>query len=120
MTEFKEKLINEIKEEIMSCMEDCHLLDIIDRNADIEEMELIFMDVLREKLVDVMVIDRNKFKEKLKVVATNKTIGDDCYLARRYNIGLNMCQYIPVDSVCDAAINHIKEEFIARLEECDF
>lgn len=54
MTEFKEKLINEIKEEIMSCMNDCHMLSEIY----IEELELILMDVLREKLADLIVIER--------------------------------------------------------------
>lgn len=119
MTEFKNDLISKIMDKF-----DDELFDYMKVNWGSglypSIVEQIVFGILKKELRDVIVIDKTKFKENLKVVATNKTIGDDCYLARRYNIGLNMCQYIPVDSVCDAAINHIKEEFISRLEECDF
>lgn len=124
MTEFKEKLINEIKEEIMSCMDDCHLLGIIDREADIEELELILMHVLREKLnSDCIIIDRNKFKSKIMVIdyGPYDTLGNHnaCLVSRFY-----FDQYVTPETLVNVDMDILKDRFkdnlIETLEECDF
>ena len=123
MTEFKNELIFKIIDKLNEEMWKYQTLNW-GRGLGPDDVRQMVLDILMKELKDVMVIDRNKFKEKLKVIKTNKTIGGECFLYRRYNIGLNMCQYEPEDTVCEANIDcivdNIKEEFIAKLEECDF
>lgn len=123
MTEFKEKIYFELQDELYQNIAFASYAPGVIA-VEPQALKNAIRNALQNKLSNMIIIDRNKLKEKLKVVKTNKTIGDECYLSRRYNIGLNMCQYVPMDMACEANIDrivdNIKDEFIARLEECDF
>ena len=124
MTEFKEKIYIELIDKIYQNISCASYGPAGIIAVEPQALKRAIRDALLNELCDTIIIDRNKFKEKLKAVKTNKTIGGECFLYRRYNIGLNMCQYVPEDTVCEANIDrivdNIKEDFIAKLEECDF
>lgn len=120
MTELKEKITSNTQKKLIQELAE---FNAIPGNVSIDRLKLIIRGVLRDELGDMVVIDRKKLKDKLSVV-----MYDDGLKSIYFKTGV-LCRKecdrmefftkeksITIDQMKD----HIKEEFIGHLEECDF
>lgn len=121
MTEFKERLIFETTDKLQN-----NIFELIRIQGCLYPQELIriITSTLREELNDVVVIDRNKLKEKMDVVYRGYS-GDNMYNPySHFETRLNFVQYFTPETVMSVDIDilkdRMKDDVIAKLEECDF
>lgn len=122
MNEFKEKLIFEIMDDLQDKILDMYQLS--KGYLDGKRLRDVIRHTVKEKLNDLIVIDRNKFKEKINVVNYAPFVLDIENPNEALVSRLHFMQWITPESIAmvdmDIIKDRFKDAFIAKLEECDF
>lgn len=121
MTDFKERLIFRTMDRLQD-----EIFELIRVQGYLYPTELrrLIQNIFMEELNDVVVIDRNKLKEKMDVVYRGYS-GDNMYNPySHFETRLNFRQYFTPETVMSVDIDilkdRMKDDVIAKLEECDF
>ena len=123
MTELKEEIYTELQDELYQKIAFAsYAPGVIAITA--QDLKNAIREVLQNKLSDLIIIDRKKFKEKLDVVYRGYS-GDNMYNPySHFENSLKFVQYFTPETVMSVDIDILKDRMkdavIAKLEECDF
>ena len=120
MTEFKEKLINELMDELYQNISSATYGPAGIIAVEPPALKYAIRKVLLEKLnSDCVIIDKNKFKSKIFVNDHTMYNHKACLVSR-----LCFEQYVTPETLVNVDMNILKDRFkdalIEKLEECDF